>query len=368
MAMAAKHKKFIIQITGVIFIMALVLSSVFSYLWFLDNRMQAFARNGVIRIRPNTTIEELEQQVQQNLSPLHEASIRRVFDKENVALGLRPGSYAIDSTYSAHRFARAITRGWEEPVNLVLSGRIRSVDDVADRISSQMMVDKEQMLSALKDSLLLAGYGFTPSRVFEMIIPDTYQMYWSASVEDILDRMKKEYDAYWTEERVTVAARQGLTPSQVSILASIIAEESHYKDEYPKIASVYLTRLRSGMKLQACPTVCYIYDYKINRVLNRHLATKSPYNTYMYAGLPPTPICVPDKAHLDAVLHPDSTPYRYFCADSQLNGRNVFSVSLSEHNKKAALYHTALEKYLKNKELKEQAEAENVTNEIADET
>lgn len=321
----------------------LVLLSVFSYLWVLDNRMQAFARNGVIRIRPNTTFEELEQQIEQNLGPLHKASLRRALKEEDASLKLQPGLYAIDTTYTAHRFARTITRGWEEPVNLVLSGRMRNIDDIADKISVQMMVSKEEMVAALKDSVLLAKYGVTPSAVFEFIIPDTYQMYWSASAEDILLRMQKEYKAYWTAERVSSAAAQGLTPHQVSVLASIIAEESHYKDEYPKIASVYLTRLRTGMKLQACPTICYIYDYKINRVLNRHLATKSPYNTYMYAGLPPTPICVPDKAHMDAVLYPDKTPYKYFCADSQLNGRNVFSVSLSEHNKKAALYHAALE-------------------------
>lgn len=364
--MATKHRKFIIQGAGVLCAMALVLSSLFLYLWILDNRMPAFASNGVIRIRPNTTIGELEEQIQQNLNPLHKASIRRVLTRENVAMRLRPGFYAIDTTYSAHRFARAITRGWEEPVNLVLSGRIRSVEDVAERISSQMMVDKEHMLSALKDSSLLAKYGTTPSKVFAMIIPDTYQMYWSASVEDILGRMKNEYDAYWTDERVAAAAKQGLTPYQVSILASIIAEESHYEDEYPKIASVYLMRLHSGMKLQACPTVCYIYDYKIKRVLKKHLESKSPYNTYMYTGLPPTPISVPDKAHLDAVLHPDSTPYKYFCADSRLNGRNVFSASLSEHNKKAALYRAALK--LNNRKSKKQAGAADATNEIADET
>lgn len=343
--MAKRKKKKSIRWWAVIPLMvAFALAVLFSYRWILDNRMPAFARNGVIRIRPNTTIEELEQQIEENLKPLHKASMRRVFEDEDVAGRLCPGRYAVDSTFSARRFARAITRGWEEPVNLVLSGRMRSVEDVAEKISLQMMVSKEQMLNALTDSILLIKYGITPSRVFEMIVPDTYQMYWSASVTEILARMKMEYYAYWTEERIAAAAKQGLTPSQVSVLASIIAEESHYKDEYPKIASVYLTRLRSGMKLQACPTVCYIYNYKLKRVLNKHLRAESPYNTYRYAGLPPTPICVPDKAHLEAVLHPDETPYKYFCADSRMNGRNVFSVSLREHNQKAALYQIALNK------------------------
>lgn len=328
----------------ILLIVIFALMALFSYRWLIDNRMQAFASNGVICIHPNTTIEELEQQIEQNLHPLHKASMHRVFDQEDVSGRLCPGRYVVDSTFSARRFARAITRGWEEPVNLVLSGRMRSVEDVAEKISLQMMVSKEQMLNALTDSILLNKYGTTPSRVFEMIVPDTYQMYWSASVTEILARMKMEYYAYWTEERIAAAAKQGLTPSQVSVLASIIAEESHYKDEYPKIASVYLTRLRSGMKLQACPTVCYIYNYKLKRVLNKHLRVESPYNTYKYEGLPPTPICVPDKAHLEAVLHPDETPYKYFCADSRMNGRNVFSVSLREHNQKAALYHIALNK------------------------
>lgn len=323
-------------------ILVFVAAVVFGGVWLMDNRLPSFEKAGVICIRPQTTRDELLAQVDSVLHPIYRSSVVRTLDREMIVYKLCPGSYHIDSGWSAVHFARAVTRGWENPVNLVLSGTLRFVDNIAGVIASQMMVDKQQMTAALQDDVLLAKYGISPEKLFAYILPDTYQIYWSATPEDILARLKKEYDAFWNEERKAAAAAQGLSPYEVSVLASIVAEESHIPEEYPKIASVYLTRLRRGMKLQACPTVCYIMNYSIRRVLNSHLAIDSPYNTYMYEGLPPTPICVPGKEHIEAVLHPDPSKYLYFCADYRLNGRNVFSTSLAEHEKKASMYRRAI--------------------------
>lgn len=343
---SGKKKSMAVLVVGFILGIAVTVAAVMSYEWVLDNKIPAFKKTGVIRIYPTTTMEDLMVDISSALEPRFPRSIERVLEQEDVAASLRPGNYVIRSNQPARYLARAITRGWQNPVNLVLSGSIRNKKVLAEKISSQMMVDEKTALAALNDSLLLARFGTTPQKLFEMIIPDTYQMYWDASMEKILERLKGERDKFWDDERIALAKKQGLTPEKVSVLASIVAEESHIQSEYPKVAAVYLNRLHKGMKLQACPTVCYIYDYKIKRVLYRHINTPSPYNTYLNYGLPPSPICVPDKNHIDAVLHPSAQPYLYFCADPSFNGRNVFSTSFSEHQKNAAAYQAAYtEKY-----------------------
>jgi len=329
---------------------ALVILSAFAficlslaYLWLVDNRMPAFKTAGVIQIYPDMTAEEVLEQVNSKLSPKHPGSLRRVFTVEEVATKMRPGSYSIDKDCTARYFARVLTHGWQSPVTLTLAGQMRTAESIAGKISAQMMTDSLSMLEALRDSVFLETLGTTPRKFFEIILPDTYQMYWDSPARDILKRLKTESDNFWTEERVALAKAQGLTPKQAVILASIISQESNKADEYPKIASVYLTRLHKGIPLQACPTICFINDYKIRRVLLRHLESDSPYNTYKFRGLPPGPIAVPDKEHINAVLNPDKTPYMYFCADSSFNGRNVFSVTYSEHLQKAKAYQSALD-------------------------
>lgn len=314
--------------------------------WYVDNRLPAFEKSAIIRVRPDTDSDELLRQVDSLLKPVRPKSLRRAFEKEAVSHHLCPGSYIIDTTFSARRFARVVTRGWENPVNLVLSGRMRSAEDIAGRISRQMMVDSVSMLAAFRNVDLLSKVGCSPESVLYLVLPDTYQMYWTATPEVIVERLKAEHDVFWNAERIEAARKQGLTPDQVTVLASIVAEESSKADEYPKIASVYLTRLRKGMKLQACPTICYLLNYSVKRVLKRHLEIDSPYNTYKYAGLPPAPIRVPGKDHIDAVLHPDSSQYLYFCADASLNGRNVFARTYTEHIDNAARYHKAITEYM----------------------
>ena len=167
-------------------------------------------------------------------------------------------------------------------------------------------------------------------------------MYWTASVKDIFDRFKKEYDAFWTPERLAKAEGQKLTPMQVSVMASIVSGETLKCFEYPIIAGVYLNRYRMGMRLQADPTIAFCFNYEPDRILRKHLSVDSPYNTYKYAGLPPAPINVPPKACLDAVLSPESHKYLYFCASPEFDGTHNFATSYSEHLKNARAFQRAL--------------------------
>lgn len=167
-------------------------------------------------------------------------------------------------------------------------------------------------------------------------------MYWTASVEEIFDRFKKEYDAFWTDERKTKAAAQGLSPMEVSVMASIVSGETLKAFEYPVIAGVYLNRYKKGMKLQADPTIAFCYDYTLDRILKKHLTVDSPYNTYKHVGLPPAPINVPPKACLEAVLNPENHKYIYFCASPAFDGTHRFAVSYSEHLKNARAFQREL--------------------------
>lgn len=307
-----------------------------------DNRKPNFPGKYVLYVRPEMSVDQLRDSVVNGAGTLRPRSIDRVFRKMDVGENIKPGRYVIDASSTSIYVARMLVYGWQTPQNLTLSGTIRSKGSIAKKISAQMMVDSAAIDKALNDTAFLAGYGFTPENVFAMFLPDTYQMYWTASVEDVFDRFKKEYDRFWTADRIARAEALKLTPMQVSVMASIVNGETLQKAEYPVIAGVYLNRYRKGMKLQADPTVAFCFDYTLDRILKKHLTVDSPYNTYKYKGLPPAPINVPPKACIDAVLNPDRHNYLYFCASPSFDGTHRFASSYNEHLRNAREFQRAL--------------------------
>lgn len=310
--------------------------------YYSDNRKPNFSKEYVLYVRPGTDVQEVMDSLQSGAGVLRPKSIERTFRKMDVAAAMKPGRYVVEPSATSIYVARMLVYGWQTPQMMTLSGTIRSKGRIAKKISTQMMVDSASVASALDSAEFLERYGFTPENVFAMILPDTYEMYWTASVEEIFDRLHKEYESFWTPERDAKAKAQGLSRMDVSILASIVSGETLKDFEYPKIAGVYLNRYKKGMKLQADPTVCFCFDYKLDRVLKKHLTVDSPYNTYKYAGLPPAPINVPPKACLDAVLNPDSHGYIYFCASPAFDGTHRFAVTYSEHLKNARAFQREL--------------------------
>lgn len=321
-------------------IIVAVVVSVFAAIWYIDNRSANFTQEHVLYVYPDMTSEQVLESL--DSVTVRPRSLARMFEKENVASKIKPGRYVIDPSSSSVYVARMLNFGWQTPHNLTLSGTMRSKGVIARKIALQMMVDSASVARALDSTEFLSAYGFTPENVFALILPDTYQMYWTASVKEIFDRFKKEYDAFWTADRKAKAAAQKLSPMQVSVMASIVSGETLKTFEYPVIAGVYLNRYRKGMKLQADPTVCFCWDYKLDRVLKKHLTIDSPYNTYKYVGLPPAPINVPPKACIDAVLNPDRHGYIYFCASPEFDGTHRFAVSYSDHLKNARAFQRAL--------------------------
>ena len=318
------------------------------FIWLLDNKIPNFREEGELFVRPGMGPEEVAAQLEGNVR--RERSLMRTFEKKQVATYITPGHYVVRPGHTSVYVARMLNNGWQTPVRMTLSGTLRLRGEIARKISSQMMADSAEVRAAMEDKALLSEFGFTPETVFALFVPDTYEMYWTASVKEILGRQKKALDEFWTKERDAKAKALKLDRLQVAIVASIVCGESNYLPEYPKIAGVYLNRLSRGMKLQADPTVAFCFDYDVRRILKSQLKVDSPYNTYVHAGLPPGPIYIPSKAALDAVLNPDRGGGNlYFCADPSFNGSHRFAKTYDEHRRNARAFQRALDaKSIKN--------------------
>lgn len=239
---------------------------------------------------------------------------------------------------------RLLRSGSQTPLDITFNN-VRLKEDLAEKICANIAADEDKFLALLQDTAVIHSYGFNEHTIVSMFIPNTYEVYWTISEKELLDRMKEEYDRFWNDERTEKAKELGLTREEVSTLASIVEAESKMNDEKPKIAGVYLNRLKRGMALQADPTLVYAAgDFSIKRVLNIHKEIDSPFNTYKYAGLPPGPINIPPISALDAVLNYQKHNYLYFCAKEDFSGYHNFATNLTQHLNNARRYQNALNK------------------------
>jgi len=255
---------------------------------------------------------------------------------------VKPGLYQIDPKMSNLQLVRMLRSGQQTPVRVTFN-TIRTKEDLAEKISANLEVSKEQFLELLQDSVYIRKFGFEEETIMSLFIPNTYEFWWDTSAEELFERMHKEYQIFWTDARKQKAQDLGLSQQEVSTLASIVQAESQKSDERPKIAGVYLNRLRIGMPLQADPTLVFAAgDFSIKRLTAKQMAIDSPYNTYKYAGLPPGPINLPDINSLDAVLNYEKHSYLYFCAKEDFSGYHSFAVGYDQHLNNARRYQRAL--------------------------
>ena len=318
--------------------------------WLRDNRIPAFTGQARVFVVDTTSVDGVISQIKAQTGIRFEKSLRKVFERKRGAEYLCEGSYLIEPSHSAVYVARMLNNKWQTPTRLTLGGSLRLKSEIASKIGRQMMLDSAEVHAALEDEVFLRKFGVTPKTVFSLIIPDTYEIWWDESLSSLFSRFTKEYADFWTEERDRKAKELKLSRLQVSILASIVNCESNYVPEYPKIAGVYLTRLKRGMKLQADPTVAFCYDFKLDRILKKHLNVNTPYNTYRKAGLPPGPICCPSKDALDAVLNADmSSGYVFFCASPDFDGTHRFARTYKEHQVNSKAFQRELDKRTKKK-------------------
>ncbi|OCB78049.1 endolytic transglycosylase MltG [Flavobacterium crassostreae] len=265
-----------------------------------------------------------------------------VANKRNYPESVKPGRFLFTKGMNSYELVKSLRTNI--PVKLAFNNQER-LENLAGRVGSQIEADSMSLMASFKDSIFLKENGFNQDNVFVLFIPNTYEFYWNTPAVKFRDKMIKEYRNFWNTQRLAKAEQQGLTAIEATILASIVHKESVKKDERPRIAGVYLNRLRLGMPLQADPTVIYAikkstnnFDQVIKRVFYTDLIMESPYNTYVNLGLPPGPIAMPDITALEAVLNPEKNDFIYFCASVTRFGYHEFAANLSDHNKNAKAY------------------------------
>ncbi len=256
---------------------------------------------------------------------------------------VKPGKYKLTEGLSNRRLIGNLRGGYQEAVKFRFEN-IRLKENFAALLGKSFEADSVAFLNILQNTTVAESYGFTEANFFSMFIPNTYEIYWNTSPDKIIARFHDEYNTFWNAERKEQAAALNLTPQEVSVLASIVKGEALHKDEMPKIAGLYLNRLKRGILLQADPTVIFANnDFSIRRVLNKHLTVDNPYNTYRFKGLPPGPIMLPSIAAIDAVLNYTKHDYIYMCAKDDFSGYHNFAVTQAEHLVNARKFQRALD-------------------------
>jgi UPF0755 protein len=246
-----------------------------------------------------------------------------------------PGRFLFKKGMGSFQLVSALRHNM--PLNLAFNNQ-ECLEKLVSRVASQIEADSLSLMKAIKDSVFLKKNGLTEETALGIFIPNSYEMKWNTSAEKFRDKMLKEYQNFWNAERQNKAKQLGLTPIQVITLASIVHKESVKTDERPRIAGVYLNRLKTEMPLQADPTIIFALrkqannpDLVIKRVFEGDLRVNSPYNTYIHTGLPPGPVAMPDITAIDAVLSPEKHNYIYFCASVERFGYHEFATTFEEH-------------------------------------
>lgn len=324
------------KIIGIISVIVVTVLIVYGYIMYREifAKNTKFAEKEVfVHIPTNSNFNDAKA----ILSPYIESidRLEKVAEKKSYAENVKAGRFLIKKGMNSNEIINALRQN--VPVKLAFNNQER-LEDFAGRIGSQIEADSTKLMASFLNKKFLADNGFTEDNVLAMFIPNSYEFYWNTSANKFREKMAKEYRKFWTEERIAKAKAQNLTPLEVVTLASIVHKETVKQDERPRVAGVYLNRLKMGMKLEADPTVIYAvkkstnnFDTIIKRVLYKDLETVSPYNTYMYTSLPPGPIAMPDISAIDAVLNPESHNYIYFCASVTNFGYHEFAVTGAQH-------------------------------------
>lgn len=262
---------------------------------------------------------------------------------------VKAGRYLVKNGSSLFNLLRMLRSGNQAPVNLVIN-KLRLKEDFAQKIAANFECDSASVMAVLNDAETLKKYDVNTNTVMTIVVPNTYSILWNTPVKKIIDKLYNEKEKFWNDERLAKAKAINLTPVQVYSMASIVEEETNKEEDKGLIASVYINRINSGMRLQADPTVKFaMKDFGLKRILLKHLTYDSPFNTYQNAGLPPGPICTPSVKTIDAVLYAPQTTYTYFVAKPDFNGYSNFASTYEEHKVFAKAYQNALDSLIKAK-------------------
>lgn len=313
------------------------------YRYHVSNLRSLDGKEHSYHIYPDLSVDSVLNMVRKDYEISGELDLRWHM-RLRVFTDTKPGYYIFPAQMGDKQFISKLQNGEQTPVQLKWTNLIHTREELAGKLASQLMMDSVDLIQRLSDDRYMAEFELNAESSRCLFIPNTYEVYWTISPDELFQMMEREYRAFWTEERLKKAEALGLTPVEVSILASIVESETYVLKDMPTIASLYINRLRKNMPLQACPTVIYaVGDFSIKRVLKSHLKVESPYNTYKHKGLPPGPIHCPLARTLDFVLDAPKTDYLYMCANPSLNGSHIFSSSYGIHQSAARDYHSMMD-------------------------
>ncbi|RRQ48272.1 endolytic transglycosylase MltG [Maribacter algicola] len=335
---------YIKKIVVAILIFGLIGAGVFAYRvysTFFTPNTSFNNKEAFVYIGSNDSFADVKEQLAPLLTDI--PSFQKAAERKGYASNIRGGKYRISKGMTNNDIINNL-RVNNIPVRVSFNNQ-ENIASLAGRISEQIEADSLSLLKVFNDTEFLGENGFDQETKLALYIPNSYEFFWNTSAEEFRDRMLKEYKRFWNEDRIAKAKAQGMSPNEVVSLAAIVHKETAKVDERPRVAGVYLNRLRSGMLLQADPTVIYAikkvtgnYDTIIKRVLYKDLEMDSPYNTYKYGGVPPGPITMPDISAVDAVLNPEKHNYYYFVANVKNFGYHMFAENIAQHNRNKAQY------------------------------
>ncbi|HOX77421.1 MAG TPA: endolytic transglycosylase MltG [Bacteroidales bacterium] len=293
-------------------------------------------------IPSGSTYQDVKGILKSNAWLRNSSSFEWMAQRKNYPARVKPGHYIIHNGMSNNSLVNMLRSGVQTPVDVTFNN-ILNKEELAGKIAGQIEADSLSLIECWNDKEFLKSLNTNPAKVIMLFLPDTYELWWTTSAREFTQRMAKESDRFWNEERLKKGRDARMSREEVIILASIIEKETQMNDEKPVMAGVYINRLKKGWPLQADPTVKFALGrLDLKRVLKIHTEFDSPYNTYKYTGLPPGPICIPSKASIEAVLNFRKHDYMFFCAKADMSGYHVFSRTLAEHNRYAAAYQAEL--------------------------
>lgn len=343
-----KKKKFLIVIPLTIFLIAFATAGYYLFplaaLYTTGKQKIKIKTDTAYYVPTGTTLERLSTDliakgVIRKKKPFEKYALRRNLKDATI----EPGKYELSAGMTIEELVTGFRKGYAEKEVRITFNNARTAEELAGKISDNLEMGDSLLLNKLNDPRVAEKYGFEIAAFNVMFIPDTYNVYWDITPDELLDRMAKEYRKFWNEERLAKAKAMNLSPVEVSVLASIVTCETVKMEEAPIIAGVYVNRLKKGMPLEADPTLVWILgDFTIKRVLNKDKELDSPYNTYKYAGLPPGPIYIPSAGFIDAVLNYKKHEYIFFCAKEDFSGYSNFAKTYKQHLVNARKYQNAL--------------------------
>ncbi len=322
-----------------------IIAGIFAYSTYKEIFKANIEHKTILYIPTGATFETIIDSLETNHTLTDIRSFKKTAELKNFKKHIHPGKYILKKGMTNNKIVNILRSGRQTPVKLTFNNS-RTINEFAGKVSNFIELDSATIVELLNNDVFIKQFGFNSQNIISMFIPNTYEVYWNISPENFIKRMKQEYDKFWNDERKNKAKKLNLTQKEVSILASIVqAEQQAHPDERQIVAGLYINRLKRGMLLQSDPTLIFASgDFTKKRVLNKDKEIDSPYNTYMYAGLPPGPINMPDISSIDAVLNYKHHNYIFMCAKDDFSGYHNFSTNARQHGIYARKYQQALNK------------------------